>query len=356
MAGGLAYEVVKEPSAFLIPYCKLATLYEFYSIPLFSAFPLRKSFIQSHVKLDTVILIKNVLEEKMEILTPETKLDVWSRLFNMNNKIFKYSRQFKFDGLMSTDGTSVSVYFKSTDSSKKKYGCSKSKKNLLQQNQELYYDNHLIDISYNQENLVVIDPNKRDLLYFQGANGNKMRYTSNQRSVETGAKVIRKKQQYLKHLCSIDLLESQIPTCKTMDLEKYELYLRTRTSTMEKRKTFYKNKEFSKMKWKSYIKTQRSESKFGQDMMIVIGDWSDAGRTMKFQTSSKTKGWRTLFQRNHLKWYLIDEYKTSSLCPTCHEKIEKNFKSRPSSRPWRRKEEKMEKVLELSAFRIMKIL
>ena len=163
----------------------------------------------------------------------------------------------------------------------------------MQQNQELYYDNHLIDISYNQENLVVIDPNKRDLLYFQGANGNKMRYTSNQRSVETGAKVIRKRKQYLKHLCSIDLLESQIPTCNTMDLEKYELYLRTRTSTMEKRKAFYKNKEFSKMKWKSYIKTQRSELKFGQDMGM-----SDAGRTMKFQTSSKTKGWRTLFQRN----------------------------------------------------------
>ena len=105
------------------------------------------------------------------------------------------------------------------------------------------------------------------------------------------------------------------------------------------------------MKWKRRIKTQRSESnliknmktKFGQDLVIVMGDWSDGGSTIKFQTSSKTKGWRTLFQRNHIKCYLIDEYKTSSLCPKCHNKTDQ-VKSRLSSRPWRRKEGKMENV------------
>ncbi|TPX64658.1 hypothetical protein SpCBS45565_g05717 [Spizellomyces sp. 'palustris'] len=87
-------------------------------------------------------------------------------------------------------------------------------------------------------------------------------------------------------------------------------------------------------------------NKFGKTLTLVMGDWSDAGRTAKFQTSSKTKGWRTCFKRNGIDCILLDEYKTSSVCPHCNssEFLQKSFKERPHSRPWRKCEGKIEKV------------
>ncbi len=42
--------------------------------------------------------------------------------------------------------------------------------------------------------------------------------------------------------------------------------------------------------------------------------------------------------------YLIDEYKTSSMCPLCGSEIERGFRQRPSSRPWQRARGRMETV------------
>ncbi|KAJ3226112.1 hypothetical protein HK099_005581 [Clydaea vesicula] len=86
------------------------------------------------------------------------------------------------------------------------------------------------------------------------------------------------------------------------------------------------------------------KKKYGNDFVVVMGDWSDARRTIKFHQSSKTKGWRTVFKRNKIRCFLIDEYKTSSLCPLCDGNVEKNFKNRLSSRPWQRRKGKMEIV------------
>ncbi len=79
-------------------------------------------------------------------------------------------------------------------------------------------------------------------------------------------------------------------------------------------------------------------------MVLIIGDWSDAGHTMKYQKSTKSKGWIVLFRRHGIKVYLIDEYRTSSVCPDCDEDIVKDLKKRPSSRPWKRAQGKQETV------------
>ena len=104
------------------------------------------------------------------------------------------------------------------------------------------------------------------------------------------------------------------------------------------------------MRFNSYRNTQRTEAKiianmkerYGENFVVVMGDWSDAGRTAKFQTSSKTKGWRSLFRKNPC--FLIDEFRTSSYCSLCEEKVEGKLWKRPSSRPWRRKEGHQEDV------------
>ena len=63
------------------------------------------------------------------------------------------------------------------------------------------------------------------------------------------------------------------------------------------------------------------------NFVVIIGDWSDGEHTQKFQISSKTKGWRTTFKRNHIDCFLIDEYKTSSVCPRGYSSdcLEKEF-------------------------------
>jgi hypothetical protein len=137
-----------------------------------------------------------------------------------------------------------------------------------------------------------------------------------------------------------------------MNLQDFSRYLLTRSSFMEGRKKFYENKVHTTLKWYTFLNTQRSEQKvltrmtelYGKDHAIVLGDWSDAGHTAKYQQSSKTRGWRKLFARNRIPCYLIDEYKTSSVCSKCGSGVGKNFKSRPSSRPWRRKQGHKEKV------------
>ncbi|KNC97211.1 uncharacterized protein SPPG_07598 [Spizellomyces punctatus DAOM BR117] len=180
-------------------------------------------------------------------------------------------------------------------------------------------------------------------------------HTANQRAVETGSRRFAKERQRMK-AGGIDLIESRIPSHKTMNLIDFMRYLLVRRTDWDRRKEFYSHPAHTRWKWHAFINRQKSESdlisnmrnKYGDNFTVVMGDWSDAGRTARFQTSSKTKGWRTLFKRNRINCFLLDEYKTSSVCPHClassADFLEKGFKTRPHSRPWRRREGKIEKV------------
>jgi hypothetical protein len=150
----------------------------------------------------------------------------------------------------------------------------------------------------------------------------------------------------------MDEFESSILTHKTMDQQSFCVYLSVRTALSRQRQPFYDLPMHRKWKWRTLVNTQKSEARlirkmhetYGNDFTVVLGDWSDAGRTAKFQTSSKTKGWRTFFQRTRIPCYLIDEFRTSSRCSLCLAAVEKNFKRRPSSRPWQRAHGKSEYV------------
>ncbi|KNC99535.1 uncharacterized protein SPPG_04925 [Spizellomyces punctatus DAOM BR117] len=348
----LAYSVAVDPLAFFPAYCKLSRLYEHHGFRRFSAIPLRRSLIQSHVRIDTIILYSHLLcITRREAETVE-KVDLWLRVCNLQNKAFRSRRGMCFEGSITTDGTSVSVYLKHPEADKygKRSGRGKkSAKALAAEVKALYVENNL---SACQENIVVIDPNKRDILYCQDNKGTIFRYTANQRCKETGSRRFAKERQRMK-TGGIDLIESRIPSHKTMNLMDFTRYLLVRRADSDRRKEFYSHPAHTRWKWHAFINRQKSESnlisnlrnKFG-NFTIMMGDWSDAGRTARFQTSSKTKGWRTLFKRNRIDCFLLDEHKTSSVCPRCSssEFVEKEFKERPHSRPWRRREGKMEKV------------
>ena len=102
----LAYLVACEAMTFFPTYCRLSRLFEYYGYPQFSALPLRRSLVQSHVQIDTMIVYRHVLgitRKEAESL-PDMKHDLWGRLFRMESKAFQPRSGMVFDGSISTNG------------------------------------------------------------------------------------------------------------------------------------------------------------------------------------------------------------------------------------------------------------
>ncbi|KNC99816.1 uncharacterized protein SPPG_05193 [Spizellomyces punctatus DAOM BR117] len=235
----LAYSVAVDPLAFFPAYCKLSGLYERHGFRRFSAIPLRQSLIQSHVRIDTIILYSHLLcITRREAETVE-KVDLWLRVCNLRNKAFRSRRGMCFEGSITTDGTSVSVYLKHPEAADKygKRGVRKSAKSLEDEVKAQYMEKNL-PACRAAENVVVIDPNKRDLLYCQDSLGTTFRYTANQRAMETGSRRIAREWEAMK-AGGIDLIESRIPSHKTMNLMDFTRYLLVCRADWDHRKEFY---------------------------------------------------------------------------------------------------------------------
>ncbi|KAJ2454193.1 hypothetical protein EV183_001678 [Coemansia sp. RSA 2336] len=65
-----------------------------------------------------------------------------------------------------------------------------------------------------------------------------------------------------------------------------------------------------------------------------MGNWS-AGM-VRYHEPIRGKGWRSMLKRHGSRVYLIDEFRTSSICPACNSSLEM-FCKVPNPRPWRRK-------------------
>lgn len=223
----------------------------------------------------------------------------------------------------------------------------KSKEEKKSESEGLYVEHHIPEL-LQAANVAVADPNKRDLLSIRHMqSGRTMRYTINQRARETKSRRFQRHRQKLKRQrqvdgTRIDHLESAISTHKTMDLDRFCNYLIDSESTYKNQlESFYANFIHGRWRWHSYIGTQRSEAKLvkaierlcGGSYVMVLGYWNDARRTNKFQAPTKTKGYiTTTFSRHHVKCFLLDEFRTTALCPLCPGRVQKGFKRRPSSR------------------------
>ncbi|CEG77273.1 hypothetical protein RMATCC62417_12057 [Rhizopus microsporus] len=96
------------------------------------------------------------------------------------------------------------------------------------------------------------------------------------------------------------------------------------------------------MKLSSIINKKQSDTrlaktlreKFGKDSVLVIGDWSVVN--IKFHELIRGKGIRRMLKKHGFPVYLIDEYKTSSLCPKCKYGKLQTFLKVPNPRPFSR--------------------
>ncbi|KNC96984.1 uncharacterized protein SPPG_09505 [Spizellomyces punctatus DAOM BR117] len=191
----------------------------------------------------------------------------------------------QFEGSITTDGTSVSVYLKHPEADK--YGKRRARKsaNMVAAEVKVQYMEKNLPACRAAENVVVIDPNKHDILYCQDNSGMTFRYTANQRAVETGSRRFATERQQMKKEAGMDLIESRIPSHKTMNLMDFMRYLLVRRADWDRQKDFYSHPAHTWWKWHAFINRQKSESnlisnlrnKYGENFTIVMGDWSDAG-------------------------------------------------------------------------------
>ncbi|KAJ2708583.1 hypothetical protein H4R19_004679 [Coemansia spiralis] len=72
---------------------------------------------------------------------------------------------------------------------------------------------------------------------------------------------------------------------------------------------------------------------FGQDVVLVIGNWS--ALMARFHEPQRGKGLRQMLVKQGFKVYLVDEFRTSKTCPTCEMATLTTFKDVLNPRPWR---------------------
>ena len=350
---GIHYDVIARAVKYAEPYYRLALLYDEQGMKKFNVFPLCTSTIPRHMTLDTLLLCRHVLHQVGELRIRELKEEYWSEVVDLNKKAFKGRNGMFFKGiiypnlgLVHTDGISISVTLDDRAVARRQ----KRKRRGVEPS--MYFEDNLDEI---RPNKVYIDPNRRDLLYCLGEDENgddaKLRYTSMQRKRESGAKKhdqIRHRIEFGAGLRGNDNVRHPtvpLPPRATLDIAAFRLYLLNYFGTISEKEAVYSRSVFRKLKFSKYHLTQKSEAEFvkkvkmkygqPQNTTIFLGDWSQT-HSVKFHAPTKIQGFRKMFQRAGFNVLLVNEFKTSSVCPTCHHQSLETFVQRPSPRPWRR--------------------
>jgi transposase len=347
----LLYDIKENPMDYFKCMFSMMSIIENEEKTIYNLFPLRTNLVPKHMKLDTTTLVNLLMETNKEYYRNNLVIladEIWSKFFKINSKVFR-KKGYKFDHSINTDGISCCIQFIRTEY----YGkfIPPQKKNMIS---EKYIDD-LEDTEYERlqtKHIVSIDPNKSDLIYCVDdiiKERNHFRYTQDQRRKETKQKkyrniILEQKENLIdnKKVCEWETELSE-HNRKTLNFEKFKLYLEGKHKLNNKLEKFYENELFRKLNLNGYLNRMYSEQRmiknfkniFGppESTIICIGDW-DQKQQMKFKEPTKGKGFRELFRKEGYEVYLVNEFRTSCRCSICEEECE-NFRVRNSPRPWK---------------------
>lgn len=353
------YDAVVNPGKHLLAYFKLAEICESNKFKLFQCFPVRKTFIPSYMTIDTMILNNHILKNSQR-----SKLDkgyIWGKVLKLSSKPFKdqgVHSSMKFRGTIMTDGIGISVIKQNFDTSKG--GTSNPKASLVEEEEFKYIEQvPNAELQSTDGKCVFIDPGRRDLIYCMHEdstvdNKKNYRYTRNQKAKETKSTKFKKLRQQFKPK-DIQDCEDKLSKCSPLTVKKeaFVEYLKIRAEVTSKMQEYDSNEDvekdkrkkdlipFRKMKLSAHINKIQSakrlskniKKKFGKDCILILGNWSAAHT--KFHEPIKGKGLRNSLRKEGFKVYLLDEFKTSSICPSCENKLA-TFKECINPRPYRR--------------------
>ena len=365
MRANLHNDVKVHSMNYLKSYRNLCGLFELHHLNLFNFVPKSTSLIPGHVMIDTMFLKKRYLgRDRLPI-----DHTLWNQVFDLNNKLFKPKKSndpgnplLTFGGTLQTDGISVSLLFK-------KPGLVSGCRSFEAKENDSYVKDHLDLV---KQRRVLIDPNKRDMLYCFGpgkesenpmaidflvdqtsdiSKFKKLRYTSMQRRRETGDKRFRKRREQMQRnfyrqqgwldpdgnpVFDIEL------TKKTTDLARFEAYWIDFYQRRPILEAHYTKPCYRKMRLYRYSNEQRSEAKFinkfksiyGTDCTVILGAWDASKCPIRGLPSTKCKGFRKMFRKAGYQVLILPEHNTSSWCCDCEGPLEKDFRYRESPKPY----------------------
>jgi transposase len=323
--------------------------------------PLRSDIIPKYFRLDTTSLIHLLFTKKQgnksfyltngNLVKYQEK--IWNFFFKTNLKFFHSDEsdnyKYKFNCMIETDGVGVSILLIRKDLEGKRLKSPKVTLNNEKYINELTEDEYTI---LQEKKVVAIDPNMSDLIYCINEDGQKFRYTQDQRRKET-------KQKKYRNILQEDKLETKINdknivewetvlshyNKKTLDFDKFKDYIKQKNIMNIALQEFYEKNLYRKLKLSSFINRKKSESKLinnfcklygnSEETIIGFGDFEQY-QHRKFKEPVKGKGFRTLFRKAGYKVYLVDEFRTSCRCSHCEsdEGVCKTFRECENPRPW----------------------
>lgn len=180
---------------------------------------------------------------------------------------------------------------------------------------------------------VVCDPGCGNLLYFKSNKGLIFKYSNRMHLKRTKRIKYQKLIKNYKDKREVSKIENKLSkyNSKTCNINKFKEYITTKNKINELLFKAYENEIYRKYKWYSYINKNKTEMRlvndikyhFGNDIIIILGDWSMGKDGFRGNISTPNKELKKLLIRNFTV-FSIDEFRTSMLnCKT--EEVNKNM-------------------------------
>jgi transposase len=264
-----------------------------------------------------------------------------------NRRPFKTckNKTLKFEGSIYTNGFSVTTLLQSAPTR------AGQKRKVAKVSGQGICEPYVEDLPQSQiQNIlgrcVYIDPNRRDLLYCchhrstSKKDGLILRYTQQQRQREIGSKRMRRQMYKPNDIRREEVLLSHANS-RSCIVDAFIQYLHISGSSFHNRCTYYEEISHRRRRFNIMRNEQISEDRFinqlkdkyGHDAVLIVGNYSMPN--MRFQKPAKGKGLLSLMKKRGFEVYRIDEFRSSSYCPSCQGKV-RPFLRVPNPRPYQR--------------------
>ena len=205
---------------------------------------------------------------------------------------------------------------------------------------EFPYLEELDEKQYNKlknGNWVSADPGKRCLLYMKNKDGITYKYTNRMHINKTKRLKYQRLIKNYKDKKEITTVENKLSefNSKSCILDEFKKFIKNKNELNIVLLEKYKEDIFRKYKWYSYINRKKAETdlarnikdKFGKDVILIQGDWSDRLKTTPSRInyiSTPNLGLKRKLNE-YLTIYNIDEFRTSCLNYKTEERCENMY-------------------------------
>jgi hypothetical protein len=271
------------------------------------------------------------------------KLKAWGTVFRLRHRSFAgKSHKLRFNGFMKTDGIRCSIIF--TNKFQHTHRPQNYHPNPTSSNRGKYLSALSIQerAAYRNRNPIAFDPGVRDMVHGRSPGGKMVRYTSEQRKVESCVKMLKKKQDNLSsNIVGVTTIRQQQLHFKeqlrqggncssaSLTVTSYRAYLDC--SIILRGPLYidhYRRKVHRRLRLTAYGYKRRSEAGFikrvrlcvgvPDEAIIFMGNWGSGGRQQSGHAPHLlNSGITNILQQAGYVVYLINEYRTSKRCHTC---------------------------------------